>query len=74
MRAKRLTSRHASDMEESLRFYVEVFGMERLPSPNSHSTWSGSGSVTSSCICSSETHCTEFHHIALDVDDFEAAT
>jgi catechol 2,3-dioxygenase-like lactoylglutathione lyase family enzyme len=25
---------HALDLDESLRFYVDVFGMERLPSPN----------------------------------------
>ena len=25
---------HAVDMEESLRFYTEVLGLERIPSPN----------------------------------------
>src|SRR6185295_13960862 len=50
MRATRFThvSIHAYDLEESTRFYVDVFGMRRVPAP-------------------------EFHHIGLDVDDFEAA-
>jgi lactoylglutathione lyase len=65
---------HASDMEESLRFYIDVFGMERLPSPNfsHHVEWLRLGDQQLH-LFHRETPAPEFHHIALDVDDFEAA-
>jgi lactoylglutathione lyase len=65
---------HASDMEESLRFYIDVFGMERLPSPNfaQHVEWLRLGEQQLH-LFHRETPAPEFHHIALDVDDFEAA-
>jgi catechol 2,3-dioxygenase-like lactoylglutathione lyase family enzyme len=65
---------HASDMEESLRFYIDVFGMERLPSPNfsQHVEWLRLGEQQLHLFYR-ETPAPEFHHIALDVDDFEAA-
>jgi lactoylglutathione lyase len=76
VRAKRLNhvSIHASDMEESLRFYVEVFGMERLPSPNfsQHVEWLRLGDQQLH-LFKRDAPAPEFHHIALDVDDFEAA-
>jgi lactoylglutathione lyase len=76
VRATRLNhvSIHASDMEESLRFYVDVFGMERLPSPNfaQHVEWLRLGEQQLH-LFHRETPAPEFHHIALDVDDFEAA-
>jgi lactoylglutathione lyase len=76
VRAKRLNhvSIHASDMEESLRFYVEVFGMERLPSPNfsQHVEWLRLGEQQLH-LFKRDAPAPEFHHIALDVDDFEAA-
>ena len=76
MRAKRLNhvSIHANDMEESLRFYMDVFGMERLPSPNfsQHVEWLRLGEQQLHLFLR-ETPAPEFHHIALDVDDFEAA-
>jgi lactoylglutathione lyase len=76
VRAKRLNhvSIHASDMEESLRFYVEVFGMERLPSPNfsQHVEWLRLGDQQLH-LFKRDTPAPDFHHIALDVDDFEAA-
>ena len=61
-------------MAESLRFYVEVFGMERLPSPDfaQHVEWLGLGDQQLH-LFERETPAPEFHHIALDVDDFEAA-
>jgi catechol 2,3-dioxygenase-like lactoylglutathione lyase family enzyme len=61
-------------MEESLRFYTEVFGMERLPSPNfsEHVEWLRLGDQQLH-LFHRETPAPEFHHIALDVDDFEAA-
>jgi len=61
-------------MEESLRFYTEVFGMERLPSPDfsEHVEWLRLGEQQLH-LFKRETPAPEFHHIALDVDDFEAA-
>jgi lactoylglutathione lyase len=76
VRAKRLNhvSIHANDMEESLRFYIEVFGMERLPSPNfsQHVEWLRLGEQQLHLFLRDEP-APERHHIALDVDDFEAA-
>ena len=61
-------------MEESLRFYMELFGMERLPSPNfsQHVEWLRLGEQQLHLFLR-EAPAPELHHIALDVDDFEAA-
>lgn len=76
MRAKRLNhvSIHANDMEKSLGFYMDVFGMERLPSPNfsQHVEWLRLGEQQLHLFLRAEP-APELHHIALDVDDFEAA-
>lgn len=75
MRATRFNhvSIHATDMEESLRFYTEVFGMERLPSPNfsGHVEWLGLGEQQVH-LFTSEGPAPRGHHFAVDVDDFEA--
>jgi lactoylglutathione lyase len=64
----------AIDMEESLRFYMEVFGLERLPSPNfsGHVEWLRVGEQQLH-LFKSEGSAPRSHHFALDVDDFEAA-
>ncbi len=76
MRATRFNhvSIHAVDMEASLRFYTEVFGMERIPSPTfrHHVEWLRLGDQQLHLFLR-ETPAPPFHHIALDVDDFEAA-
>ena len=76
MRATRFNhvSIHAYDMDESLRFYTELLGMERLPSPDfsGHVEWLGLGSQQLH-LFKSESPAPRSHHIALDVDDFEAA-
>jgi lactoylglutathione lyase len=76
VRATRLNhvSIHAYDMEESLRFYTELFGMERLPSPDfaQHVEWLRLGQQQLH-LFHRETPAPELHHIALDVDDFEGA-
>jgi catechol 2,3-dioxygenase-like lactoylglutathione lyase family enzyme len=76
VRAKRLNhvSIHANDMEKSLRFYMDVFGMEQLPSPNfsQHVEWLRLGEQQLHLFLRAEP-APELHHIALDVDDFEAA-
>jgi glyoxalase/bleomycin resistance protein/dioxygenase superfamily protein len=64
----------AVDMEESLRFYIEVFGMERLPAPTF-----GGQAVVWLRLGDQQLHLmqrdgtAQFHHFGLDVDDFEAA-
>jgi lactoylglutathione lyase len=65
---------HATDMEESLRFYMEIFGMERLPSPNfaQHVEWLRLGEQQLH-LFKSDGQAPRAHHFALDVDDFEAA-
>ncbi len=76
MRATRFNhvSVHAIDMEESLRFYMDVFGMERLPSPNfsTHVEWLRVGEQQLH-LFKSENPAPRSHHFALDVDDFEEA-
>lgn len=75
MRATRFNhvSIYAADLEESARFYEELFGMERVPTPNFgipvlwlrvgeqqlHLFHQGSGAAP-------------YYHFGLDVDDFEA--
>jgi len=76
MRAIRLNhaSIHAVDMEASLRFYTEVLGLERLPSPDFdvHVEWLRLGDQQLHLFLR-ETDAPPYHHIGLDVDDFEAA-
>jgi lactoylglutathione lyase len=76
VRATRLNhvSIHATDMAASLRFYTEVFGMERLPSPDfsQHVEWLRLGEQQLH-LFTSEDPAPRSHHLALDVDDFEAA-
>ena len=76
MRATRLNhvSVHADDLEESVRFYVEMFGMERIPTPNFGTpvAWLKLGAQQIH-LFERETPAPEAHHLALDVDDFEAA-
>jgi catechol 2,3-dioxygenase-like lactoylglutathione lyase family enzyme len=63
----------ADDMEESVRFYTTVFGMERVPSPDFGSPveWLQLGNQQLH-LFKRETGAPKYHHIALDVDDFEA--
>ena len=76
MRATAFThvSIHAYDLEESLRFYVEVFGMRRVPSPDFENPveWLELGGQQLH-LFKRDTPAPEFHHIGIDVDDFEAA-
>jgi catechol 2,3-dioxygenase-like lactoylglutathione lyase family enzyme len=64
----------AVDMEESLRFYTEIFGMERIPSPDfsGHVEWLRLGDQQLH-LFQDDSPAPERHHISLDVDDFEAA-
>ena len=65
---------HARDLDESVRFYTEVFGMEKIP------TYTFAFPVQylrlgdlQLHLFQRETPAPEFHHIGIDVDDFEAA-
>jgi catechol 2,3-dioxygenase-like lactoylglutathione lyase family enzyme len=75
MRATGLThvSISAPDLDASIRFYTEVFGMERVPAPK----FSGQP-VAWLLLGDQQLHlfqregAPQFHHFGLDVDDFEA--
>jgi YD repeat-containing protein len=63
----------AVDLDQSARFYEQVFGMERIP------TAKFQGAVLWLKVGEQQLHLFEraaeaprFHHFALDVDDFEA--
>jgi lactoylglutathione lyase len=77
MRATRFThaSVHARDLEESVRFYADVFGMRRVPSPDFPDlevVWLQFGDVQLH-LFRRDVAAPDFHHLGLDVDDFEAA-
>jgi catechol 2,3-dioxygenase-like lactoylglutathione lyase family enzyme len=64
---------HAVDLEQSVRFYTEVFAMERIP------TYTFAFPVQYLRLGDLQLHLFQrdtpaprFHHIAIDVDDFEA--
>jgi catechol 2,3-dioxygenase-like lactoylglutathione lyase family enzyme len=75
VRAVRLNhvSIHAYDLDESERFYVELFGMERLPTPDFDPPvrWLRIGDQQLH-LFHRQIEPPAFHHLALDVDDFEA--
>lgn len=63
---------HADDLEESVRFYEELFGMTRLPTPNFGMN------IRWLALDDQQLHIferavarPEYHHFGLDVDDFE---
>ena len=65
---------HADDLEESVRFYVEVLGMERIP------TYNFAFPVQYLRLGDLQLHIFErdspapaFHHIGINVDQFEDA-
>jgi lactoylglutathione lyase len=76
MRATRFThvSIHANDLEESLRFYTDVFGMRRVPSPDfaQRVEWLALGDQQLHLFLN-DGPAPQYHHIGIDVDDFEAA-
>ena len=76
MRAVRFNhvSIHADDLEESTRFYEEVFGMERLPTARFREPvrWLRLGDQQLHLFQRENAESPRYHHIGLDVDDFEA--
>ena len=64
----------AADLAESTRFYEEVFGMERLPSPTFPDPvqWLRLGDLQLHLFLDGETPPAR-HHIGITIDDFDAA-
>jgi catechol 2,3-dioxygenase-like lactoylglutathione lyase family enzyme len=64
----------ARDLEESARFYEEVFGLERLPTPTFDNPviWFRLGDGQLHLFERSEADPPQFHHLGMEVDDFEA--
>lgn len=62
----------ATDLEESVEFYEEVFGMERIPSPNFTTPveWLRVGDLTLH-LFKRDIEAADFYHVGLHVDDFE---
>jgi catechol 2,3-dioxygenase-like lactoylglutathione lyase family enzyme len=64
----------APDLDASIRFYTQVFGMEQVPAP----TFAGQA-VAWLRVGDQQLHlmqrdgAAQFHHFGLDVDDFEGA-
>jgi catechol 2,3-dioxygenase-like lactoylglutathione lyase family enzyme len=64
----------APDLDASVRFYTEVFGLERMPTPRfkgQEVVWLRLGEQQLHLF--QREGAPQFHHFALDVDDFEAA-
>ena len=66
---------NAQDLEESVRFYTEVFGMEKIPTYNFGFPvqYLRLGDLQLHIFEREETQAPTFHHFGIDVDDFEAA-
>jgi catechol 2,3-dioxygenase-like lactoylglutathione lyase family enzyme len=64
----------ARDLDESARFYEELFGLERLPTPTFGNpvVWFRLGDGQLHLFERDEHEAPLFHHIGLEVDDFEA--
>lgn len=63
----------ADDLEESARFYEDVFGMERLPTPNFSVDvkWLRVGDLQLH-LFDRDIDAVDFYHFGIHVDDFEA--
>ncbi len=77
MRATRVNhvSIFANDLEESARFYEELFGAERLPTakfPQGRVLWLKLGDQQLHLFESDDDDPTMHHHFGMDVDDFDA--
>jgi catechol 2,3-dioxygenase-like lactoylglutathione lyase family enzyme len=65
----------AADLEESTRFYEEVFGMERIASPvfATPVQWLRVGDLQLHLFLDESGNPPTRHHLGLTIDDFEAA-
>jgi catechol 2,3-dioxygenase-like lactoylglutathione lyase family enzyme len=64
---------HAIDLDESIQFYEQVFGMERIATPNFPfpEQWMRLGSQQLHLFVREGASAPTFHHVGLNVDDFE---
>lgn len=64
----------AVDVEASARFYEELFGMERLPTPRFSIpvVWLRLGELQLHLFQGDGADAPRFHHFGIEVDDFEA--
>src|SRR5471032_445856 len=76
MRATRINhvSIAAADLEESTRFYEEIFGMERIPTPTFADPvqWLRVGDLQLHLFLDAHTPPAR-HHVGITIDDFDAA-
>jgi YD repeat-containing protein len=65
---------HAHDLEESARFYEELFGLERVPAGTFRDPviWLTLGDQQLHLFQRDDAAAPVAHHVAIDVDDFEA--
>jgi lactoylglutathione lyase len=65
----------ATDLEESSRFYEEVFGMERVPTPvfETPVQWLRVGGLQLHLFLDESGRAPSRHHLGLTIDDFGAA-
>jgi len=65
----------ATDLEESTRFYEEVFGMERVATPifETPVQWLRVGGMQLHLFLDESGHAPSRHHLGLTIDDFAAA-
>ena len=65
---------HANDLEESARFYEELFGLRRVPAGSFRDPviWLALGDQQLHLFQRDDAEAPRAHHVAIDVDDFEA--
>ncbi len=65
---------HANDLDASVAFYQDLFGMRRIPTPNFAFPvqWLRLGTQQLHLVVRPDAQAPLFHHIALNVDDFAA--
>jgi catechol 2,3-dioxygenase-like lactoylglutathione lyase family enzyme len=65
----------ASDLEESTRFYEELFGMERIPTPifETPVQWLRVGDLQLHLFLDETGKAPERHHLGMTIDDFDEA-
>ena len=65
----------AKDLEESARFYEEVFGMERIPTPifETPVQWLRVGDLQLHLFFDPKGDAPTRHHLGITIDDFDAA-
>src|SRR2546430_11668587 len=67
---------HAHDLERSAAFYEQLFGMERIPTPTFAFpvAWLRLGRQELHLFVRSDAQPPQFHHVGLNVDDFDPAS